>query len=96
MAIQILSPMMVNFPSLLYSFSENERVKNSRNVTFFGRAKALGLFLGGEGCYKIAEIHVLMSNTGDLETTTSGYLVWNNEVSVVLRDKKRVEMMDFH
>lgn len=63
---------------------------------FLAERKHLGFFFGGGWCYKIAEIHVLMSNTGDLETTTSGYLVWNNEVSVVLRDKKRVEMMDFH
>lgn len=87
---------MVNFLGLLYSFSGNERVKNSRNITFFGSMKALGLFWEGKRGHKIAEIHVPMSNTGDLETTTFGYLTWNNEVGVVLRNKKRVEMMDFH
>lgn len=34
MATQMLSPMVVNFPGLLYSCSENERMKHSRNATF--------------------------------------------------------------
>lgn len=53
MATKMLSPMVVNFPGLWYSRSENERIKHSRNVTFLAEWKALRLFGGGRG-YKIA------------------------------------------
>lgn len=60
MATKMLSPMVVNFPGLCYSRSENERIKHSRNVTFLAESKALTLF-GGGGGYKIAEIHAYTS-----------------------------------
>lgn len=62
---------------------------------FWQSKKLLGFFGGG---YKIAEIHVLTSvfNAGDLETTTSGYFIWNNEVCVVFKGQNAGEMTDAH